>query len=408
MRGPWSKLAVCVGCAALLTCMRAHGQEPPATPIAEEPVRVIHADLQTAEQVEAPAAQAQQLWGKADWWLAWIKAAHFPILITDGGTADPLPGALGQPGTIEPFGGEPPHERQGARFQVGEWLDAEQRFGVELGGMLLASRSIVYGQSSPGTPALARPFFNVDTQQADASIVTFPAVASGSIGVQSGTRLYGADANLQMALNDSRDYPLRVLVGLRYVNLHDDLNVQENDQISGGPVFLGQNIGVQDNFACDNYFWGANLGLCASYNFWRVEFQLTAQCALGLNQEYTTIAGVTHIDDSTGSQTIPAGLLAVSSNSGSHVHDAFAVIPEVDADAHFEVTRHLFVSAGYSFLYWSRVVRAAEQVDTNVNPNLVPTSNTYGLPTTLHQPQDLGRTSDFWVQGVHVGLELRF
>jgi hypothetical protein len=302
-----------------------------------------------------------------------------------------------------------PHDRQGARFQVGGWLDCNECIGVELGGLVLASRTVGIDLTSPGTPVLARPFFNVSTQQQDSSLVTFPGLATGGVSVESGTRLYGADANMLFALNSSKDYPIRLLVGFRYLDLHDDLTVAEDVQVmASSPVFSSQQIIVRDNFACDNYFYGGNLGLSASYNLSNLELRATAQCALGLCQEMVNVAGLTNISGNGSTQTFPAGLLAVSSNSGSHLRNVFAVVPEVDLDAGFEVTRHLVFTVGFSFLYWSEVARAGQQVDTNVNPDLVPTSATYGQSNIPHQPALSIHDADFWVYGLHLGLELRF
>jgi hypothetical protein len=391
----------------LTFCSPTFGQQEPDT--AGE--RVIHPDLATAEQEKAVEPDPYRIWASADWWLAWIKGAAFPILVTQGASSDSVPGALGQQGTMLRFGGGEvvPHDRQGARFEVGGWLDSEEFFGAVLSGAFLASRNVGTELASPGTPVLARPFLNVATQQQDASLVTFPGLASGTISVESGTRLWGADANLLATLIGSPDYSVRLLCGLRYFELHDDLTVTENVQVNAtSPLLAGQQVVVCDNFACDNSFYGGNIGFRAAYTVRQLELQVTGQCGLGLCQELVGVAGLTDTNWKPGRQTIPAGLLAVSSNSGDHVRNVFAVVPEVDVNARYEITRHLIVSAGYSFMYWSQVARAAQQVNTNVNPNLVPTSVTFGQPTTLQQPQLLIRDTDFWVQGVHLGVELRF
>jgi hypothetical protein len=246
----------------------------------------------------------------------------------------------------------------------------------------------------------------------DSSIVTFPAVASGNLNIISGTRLYGVDANMLMTLNSCKDYPVRLLLGFRYLDLHDDLTITENVQLnSSSPEFPGATIGVQDNFGCDNYFYGANIGVSAEYHIRRLEIQGTLQCAMGWCQEDVNIGGVTNINGPGGVQTFPAGLLALSSNSGSHIHNVFAVIPEADLDVRYEFTQHFVFSLGYSFLDWDLVARAAQQVNSNVNPDLIPTSKTYNpsaVPPALQQPQLSVHDTNFWVHGVHIGLEVRF
>ena len=347
----------------------------------------------------------QRFWGQADVWLAWIRGVNFPTLVTFGATSDPLPGALGQNGTAVQFAGnQSPHERIGMRFQLGGWFDDEGCYGAQIGGSFLASRTVGYGYASQGTPVIARPFFDVNGQQQDSSLVSFPGLVSGTIGIRSGTSLYGLDSNFVTALVISDNFGLKLLAGFRYFDLHDDLTIDESVVIDP-PALAAQRTGVRDNFACDNYFYGGNLGLSGAYIVRRFEFEVTAQCAMGVTQQYVDIAGATRFDSG---PVIPSGLLAVASNSGSHVHNTFTVVPELDVDARFEVTRHFIVSAGYSVLYWSNVARAGQQVDTSVNLNLVPTSTTFGLPGGPAQPQALIRETNFWVQGVHFGVEVRF
>src|SRR5436190_730609 len=93
---------------------------------------------------------------------AQVMLAALVGLVTQGASSDAVPGALGQQGTMLRFGGGEvvPHDRQGARFRLGAWLDCNECLGVELGGSFLASRLVGIGLASPGTPVLARPFFN--------------------------------------------------------------------------------------------------------------------------------------------------------------------------------------------------------------------------------------------------------
>jgi hypothetical protein len=100
------------------------------------------------------------------------------------------------------------------------------------------------------------------------------------------------------------------------------------------------------------------------------------------------------------------GLLALSSNIGRFSKDRAEVIPEFGGRVGYQVTPHLRVFAGYSLLYWGEVVRAGNEVDQVVNPNLLPGSRT---PTTgPPRPLPLLTGSSFWAQGIELGLELRF
>jgi len=112
--------------------------------------------------------------------------------------------------------------------------------------------------------------------------------------------------------------------------------------------------------------------------------------------------------DTTPVTDVPAGLFALSTNSGSFSRDRFAVVPEVSAKLGLHISERLLIFGGYSYIYWSNVVRPGEQIDRNLNPNLIPTSATFGGPAVPRQPAASFQTSDYWVQGMIFGFEFRY
>jgi hypothetical protein len=79
-------------------------------------------------------------------------------------------------------------------------------------------------------------------------------------------------------------------------------------------------------------------------------------------------------------------------------------MPELGIAVGYDITCRLRVTCGYTILYWSKVVRPGDQIDTQVNPSQFPPGTLTGAP----YPQFTPRTTDFWAQGLNVGLELRF
>ena len=69
------------------------------------------------------------------------------------------------------------------------------------------------------------------------------------------------------------------------------------------------------------------------------------------------------------------------------------------------LTENLDFSIGYSMIYWSSVALAGDQIDTSVN-------NTQVLGGGLNGPANPAfngiQDSGFWVQGINLGLNLRF
>jgi hypothetical protein len=98
------------------------------------------------------------------------------------------------------------------------------------------------------------------------------------------------------------------------------------------------------------------------------------------------------------------GVLAQPTNVGFYETNSVTVVPEFGVKLGFYLNRRIKLSAGYNFLYWSKIMRPGDQIDMNMNTTQLPPSATSG--TGL--PQYMNRTSDFWLQGVTAGLEYRF
>jgi len=101
--------------------------------------------------------------------------------------------------------------------------------------------------------------------------------------------------------------------------------------------------------------------------------------------------------------------LAVSGTAQLASHDPVTFVPEVGVNLGYEFGRHVRVFAGYTFLYWSDVVRPGVQFSRVVNPANAPTSLEFGSAA----PAQLGtgtvfRHSDFWAQGVNIGVAFRY
>jgi hypothetical protein len=129
--------------------------------------------------------------------------------------------------------------------------------------------------------------------------------------------------------------------------------------------------------------------------------------AVGDNIEVVNNSGATTV-------TVPGfppvarsgGLLALASNSGHFSKEQGAVIPEFGARVGYQVTPNFHLFAGYTLLYWGSVVRAGNEVDLVVNPNLLPGSG--ASATGPQRPMPLLNGSSFWAQGIDLGFELRF
>jgi len=311
----------------------------------------------------------------------------------------------------------------GGRFTAGAWLNQCQTVGIEGSYFFLGSPSNNFTAGSSGAPGsivLARPFFDVSTGMPNSELLAFPGLAAGAISVQSTTGLQGAQANLLCNLCCScpdaccdsckpvRGYRLDLISGARYLNLHEGLGIAENSQISPtSPVFPGANISVVDQFDTSNQFYGGQLGLRAMAWRNRMFALVRGSVALGDNHQTVDINGSTTIaSPGAPAVVLPGGLLALPSNIGHYSRDQLTFVPEVGANLGYQVTKHLGVFVGYTFLYANNVVRPADIIDLGVNSTRVPTSVV--PPSGPLRPQFTFQNSDFWAQGINLGVWLRF
>ncbi len=352
-----------------------------------------------------------RVWVSAEW-LYWVAAGNpMPVLATASvpGTALPAAGVLGQPGTSTLIGGSRFNGgefRNGFRLNAGAWLDECQTCGIEGDFFFLGQSGQNPVASSPGTGIISRPFFNALTGLNDAQLVSFPGIVSGSVSVNSTSDVIGGGINGVCNLCCDPCGRVDLIAGYRYLNLSDDLTITENlTSLGGTGVAPGTRIIVQDRFQTSNDFHGGVVGLRAEKRYGMMYFMVRGSVALGVSHETVTISGsTTTIPPGAAPTTLPGGLYAQPSNIGSYSSDKFAVIPEVGLRVGLQVTDYTRVFVGYNWLYWSNVARSGDQIDQRVNTNLIPPA----VPGGPALPAVLFKTTDFWLQGISIGGEVRF
>ena len=358
-----------------------------------------------------------RFWVRGEYLLWSIKDSRVPALVTTSPPA--MLGALG-PGTAVLFGGTIDNEnRTGGRFTTGFWFDPGHTYGVEAGYFFLGQRTVNFSAASAGTPLLARPFFNADptVNAEDAERVANPLLAglpgqpavlplAGGVAVSLASRLWGTELNGLFNLYERDWVRLDLLGGFRYVQLDERLGVSESLLVpADSPMFAGTSFFVSDGFSTRNQFYGEQVGLRAKLTRGRWDLELQGKVALGVSHEIVDISGSTLITPAGGpTSAFAGGLLAQPTNIGRFSRNNFAVVPEGGLNLGYQLTPRVRLLAGYSFLYWSRVVRAGDQVDRVVNA----TQLTGGTLMGPARPAFLFQSSDFWAQGLNVGVELRF
>jgi hypothetical protein len=387
-------------------------------------------------------------WVRGEYLLWWIKDGQVPALITTGVPgATALPGVLGQPDTTVLFGGSDvdDHLHEGGRISGGFWLNNCHSIGLEGSYFFLGSRSARFDDVSNGalgSALIARPFFDVISGIPNAQLVAFPGIAGGEIHLSSPSRLQGAELNLlcnpcgtpccdacadqggcsgDSAKHNTHgntccgcNYWVSLLSGVRYLQLDEGLDITESSRVNpalpaGSPLFGGSTISIADQFDTHNYFYGAQIGAQVEFCCGRVFVDLLGKVALGVTHEVVDIHGATAITSPDGTTVVtPAGFLASASNGGHFSRDRFAVLPELGINVGYQITTHLRAFVGYTFLYWSSVVRPGDQVDVGLSGTQLPTDTRFNPQAGPARPAVPLRESDFWAQGINFGLEFRY
>jgi Putative beta barrel porin-7 (BBP7) len=343
-------------------------------------------------------------WGEIDY-LGWsVKGDRPPPLVTTSpaGTPRIQAGVIGAPGTTVLFGDSSVNGawRSGGRLQAGYWFDPSRTKGIEVSFFDLQDVSTGFAANSGTNAILARPFFNAATNAQDATLVSFPGVATGAIAVNETSRLLGAGALYRQQIGMWGGQRISALIGYRYLHSSDDLSIPTNSNFIGGGGIPAVAVSVFDAFGATSDFHGVDLGLTGEWKGgpWALEWR--GKVALGANFNSANISGLTAITFGGVTTTLPGGLLALSSNSGNFSQTRFSVVPEIALKAGYQVAPHWRIVAGYDALYWTDVQRAGGLIDPVINPNLVPPV----APGGPLRPMPVFNTSPLWAQGFNVGV----
>ncbi len=354
----------------------------------------------------------------AEYLLWWTKGQQLPPLVTNGSLSDDVPGALGQPSSVELIGNNTVNDqvRSGGRFTAGLWINDAQTIGIEGSVFFLQPLSTQLTAYSNGLGLLARPFYVVGTQtlpdgttqelaQESALLVGSPGVSFGNVRVSTSNLFWGAEANGRVNLCGDCFYRLDLLTGFRYLELKDTLGiVSVSDTIPpSGPTT------VADTFNTSNRFYGGQIGVVADFCRGRWFLDFRGKLALGAISRVADINGSTTFTSGGTATVIPGGLFAQPTNIGHHTNTAFSVVPELGVRAGCQITGYLRAYVGYSLIYLAKnVVQPGDQIDRAVNVNQIPALGQVAPLTSDFRPAFTFLNTDFWAQGFSVGLEVNF
>ena len=370
------------------------------------------------------APPVQNFWVTAEY-LSWrAKGNDLPALLTTSpiGTPQEDAGMLGSPTTSVVFGetGIDDEYRSGARIALGFWATEGEYTGYEVEYLALTDAGTDFTDrevfsDGTGNQILARPFFNVQTRMQDTVLLAFPnfipdigppADLDGDFSVESNTSTESLAVTRRdlLWMDNAIGYRSYFLVGYRYFNLDEDLRIRDRITPVGGLFVPGSFIDSTDEFDTMNDFHGLELGVHTQYNRGQWTWDVLTKLAMGNSHEVVNIRGETIIFNGFVEEDFNGGTLTAPTNIGRFSQNEFALMPEFGINLAYQFTPNLKFTVGYSFIYYSHVMRTGDQIDLALNPSQFDGGTLVGEA----RPQPTLEDTDYFLYGGNAGIEWRW
>ncbi len=362
----------------------------------------------TSMAATAQGTRADDRWAlSAEMLMAWFSNSPTPTpIITDY--------YLDDPGTHTLLGGGAVNTNPNSGFRMTGTYRIDSRWGVELSGFYVPSRSATQGVSSSGAPGsvdLLLPYIDATTGREDVSYISDAPDYSGQAQTTLDNDLGGFELNATWALPPRDGWRTTLFGGFRFLQLRETYTITTSSPyVAPNPADVWN---TTDNFDARNRFYGLQAGVRAAFDQGPWTFAVTGKVALGSMQQRVSINGILETNDFNdygATQSFTGGYYALPSNSGDHSRSTFAVVPEIALNVGYRLTPQLTAFLGYAFLYANNVVRPGEQVDRTINTtqNVAWVGETALHPSGPARPAFDFRTTDFWAQTLSLGVVLTF
>ena len=350
-----------------------------------------------------------RVWGRAEYLGWWVDGMDTPPLVTTSPDDTPREqaGVLGEAGTEILFGGSGlcSDGRSGGRFQLGMWLDPCDTHGVEATYLALGQETETFAGSSDEFTILARPFFDIENGVQASRLIAYPDFSSGSVSVAADTEFKGVEVLFRQAAVRSCSSNLDFLLGWRWAQLDDTLRIEESTLSGDDHPAPNTAIDLLDRFDTENSFHGLEFGVSLQRRmsaWW--SFDVLGKTAIGNTKSVADVFGQTTTTANDETTVTAGGLLAQPTNMGRYNRSSFAGISELQITLRRQIHVGLELTFGYTLIYWSDLARAGDQIDSDVNLSQRPPGPLVGAP----RPEFEFRPTNFWAQGMNIGLHYRF
>lgn len=399
--------------------------------------------------------QASLFWVRGEFIIWDVKSQPIPVpLLTKGSFSDAIPGAIGEPRTHIELG----HEnfdltwQTGVRVTIGSWFNENQQMGLEASYLLSPDiKKDRFRDTSglPGSDNFAVPIFDVtgifglngipgETVFLLAGPLDGEPGFFGHFRLEVSTRLEGAEFNgIARLYNwDCEDVHLDLLGGFRWFQLSEYLKF--DGETNSVPQFTGPAafFNFKDRFRTLNNLFACQFGLRLLYNFCQWHFEGTVKLGAGKMYQHARIHGSSRTSNGnvffetlgTAGTKLEGGIFTQPTNIGTYDKKGkWAPLIETDLQIGYHFTDFLEVFVGYSFIWFDHVIRPGDLIDRKINttettlaeasretvgvgtgPIPFGTSGPAPLPRGRKVPKARFKTTEFWAQGLNIGLNFTF
>lgn len=273
--------------------------------------------------------------------------------------------------------------RPGIRVTGGFFLDTDKEWALGYSGAFLGSTSERLEGGANGLGIVNLP------QNETPLYVGYPGVTRGTFAASVQSNFSTATAELRRVAQSGTGRRFDLIAGYRYIHLGDAVATSFDIVPATIPGPFSPRLMGEQSTRTRNEFDGGEVGFQFQGRMGRFTFDWISTIAIGattteIDRSFTrSLFDNGTIGNLVGVPLPPVGTPVIQTG-GLTKETEFAFVPHVGLKFGWEVIEHVRLTAGYDFIYWSRVRRAAELFTGN------------------------DAVTDFWAQGMSAGFEFRY
>jgi hypothetical protein len=328
-----------------------------------------------------------------------------PLVTTAAAGVGPISGA---PGVANAFGGPDgidPGLLPGYRMSFGTWLNDERTLGVGARVYGLFSGGNSFADSGAGNNSVGRPYVDFNSGLEAVYDVNFELNGvphwEGRVDASNDLSMIGVDVLGKVLIIGDHSHRVNMLAGYQFNRLDNDLSIRSfrTNLLTGDGIPDGTTFDTTDSFSTSNTFHGGALGMESDFRRGRFTVGSLVKVGIGnFSQDVNIRGATTTVDGQTQAATATTnGVLAQGSNAGVYSRERFGFMPEIGMKLGYDLRSNVRFTVGYTFLYWSDVALAGDQVNPMVD-----------LLQNSDNPSFTFRETGYWMQGLDLGLSFSY